>query len=386
MPDDPYYPDDPYNDGHDDPYEGYSSQEPADEAPASAIFAEMMRRAAETSYQLPPDERVSLEQNPQHYSSYTGGQVAQSPDVQPTLTDEVVRRPSPGTTGTIVNQQDEHAAQREAYRVRRIQRRKARRRKRTVGLIGGFLQTLIIVLVAAGIMATIFAWFTDADFLNPQTRQGLEVAIATSQATTQPTAQVTPNWLRRIGIVSGHRGPEIPPDPGAVCPDGLTEAEINFNVAQLVVRNLRAQGYTVDLMDEFDPRLDGYEAAALISIHANTCQEWPGEIVSGFLVAKAAARPEGGADTQLAECVGLHYGQATGLNRRFNLTVDMTDYHSFREIHPRTPAAIIELGFMLADRALLTEQPALLARGITDGIICFLEPGAPRDAAITPTP
>jgi len=181
---------------------------------------------------------------------------------------------------------------------------------------------------------------------------------------------VTPNWMQRIGIVSGHRGPEN--DPGAVCPDGLTEAEINFAVAQLVVQEMQVRGYTVDLLDEFDPRLNNYQAAALVSIHANDCRDY-GELVSGYLVARAAARPAGGFDDVLAECIGLYYGDKTQLERRFSLTVDMTDYHTFREIHPLTPAAILELGFMKDDRQLLTEQQDLLAESIVEGILCYLQ-------------
>src|SRR5690606_34394711 len=104
----------------------------------------------------------------------------------------------------------------------------------------------------------------------PSVITGLQVADSTSVFAADPLTPtaivVTPNWARRIGIVSGHRGPEN--DPGAVCDDGLTEREINFAVAQLVVRSLREQGYSVDLLDEFDPRLTTYQAAALVSIHS----------------------------------------------------------------------------------------------------------------------
>jgi N-acetylmuramoyl-L-alanine amidase len=194
----------------------------------------------------------------------------------------------------------------------------------------------------------------------------------------------TPNWLKRIGIVSGHRGPQN--DPGAVCPDGLTEAEINFNVASAVVRKLRSMGFTSDLLDEFDARLDNYQAAAMVSIHANTCKDF-GERVSGYIVAKAAARPEGGLDTLLAECVAEHYGKAVPIERRFSLTRDMTDYHSFREINPLTPAAIIELGFMKDDREILTTKTEQMAQGIVDGLLCFLQPQNPSSGnAILVTP
>ena len=51
----------------------------------------------------------------------------------------------------------------------------------------------------------------------------------------------------------------------------------------------------------------------------------------------------------------------------------MTQYHTFYEIDPNTPGAIIEVGFMLADRTLLTQRPDLVAQGIIDGILCFLQ-------------
>jgi N-acetylmuramoyl-L-alanine amidase len=244
-----------------------------------------------------------------------------------------------------------------------------------LSLFGGIIRSVVLVVVAGGLIATIFTWFTPTAFIDSEVRRELGAALAAGQATpTVIAAAPTPNWSRRIGIVSGHRGPQN--DPGAVCPDGLTEAEINFNVAQRVVASLAARGYTnVDLLDEFDPRLDNYQAAALVSIHANTCADF-GEVVSGFLISTAAVRVSArGNDNVLVECVARNYAVASGLQRRDGVTIDMTDYHTFREIHPTTPAAIIELGFMLADRPLLTERPDDMARGITEGILCFLEPG-----------
>lgn len=289
---------------------------------------------------------------------------------------------------------DERASKLEAQRVRRLHRRRERRQRRRVGILGGFFRTVFAVIVASALASTVFTWFTDPDFFTRGVVTGLMVADATSVVAADPLTPtaiaITPNWARRIGIVSGHRGPEN--DPGAVCPDGLTELEINFAVAQIVVRTLREQGYSVDLLDEFDPRLQSYQAAALISIHSNDCSDY-GEFVSGYLVARAAARPAGGLDDNLAECIAREYGTSTELERRYSLTIDMTDYHSFREIHSLTPAAILELGFMRDDRDLLTNQQDLLAQGITEGIICFLNGEAPiaiptelAPAGITPLP
>ncbi|MBW4437301.1 MAG: N-acetylmuramoyl-L-alanine amidase [Pleurocapsa minor GSE-CHR-MK-17-07R] len=277
-------------------------------------------------------------------------------------------------------------ADRAAQRARVKEQKRRRRRQRagnTIGTAAGIVRTMLITVVAAILTATIFTWFTPSEFIDPDLRQSLSAAIATDSAAFVPTSQPTPNWARRIGIVSGHRGPQN--DPGAVCPDGLTEAEINFNVATMVVAALQGRGYTVDLLDEFDPRLDDYQATALLSIHANTCQDY-GERVSGFLISTAAARAGAmGNDDVLVNCVAQHYAVASGLERRMGLTVDMTDYHTFREIHRATPAAILELGFMLADRDIMVNRPDVLATGITDGILCFLEPSAappPADAGL----
>ena len=172
---------------------------------------------------------------------------------------------------------------------------------------------------------------------------------------------------KRIGIVSGHRGY----DPGAICPDGLTEAEINFAVTQRVVALLGRMGYVVDLLDEYDDRLEGYQADALVSIHADSC-DVPG--ASGFKVARVlySAVPE--IEDWLVECLREEYAAATGLRFHANsITFDMREYHAFNEIAPQTPGAIIEIGFMGDDRYLLLFQQDRIAKGIVEGLVCFLE-------------
>ena len=325
---------------------------------------------AEQSYAAPPDFQDAI------------------PDTQPIESDVA-------SANISKTESARRAAAMEQQRIRRIKRRRERRRRKRAGFIGGFVRTAFITFMAGILVSTIFTWFTSPDFIQQDVVSGLQyAAINTRQPTESPTSLPTPNWLRRIGIVAGHRGPEN--DPGAVCIDEngevyLTEAEINFDVAQRVVQNLRALGYSVDLLDEFDPRLADYQAAALLSIHSNShrygCNPYPdAEEPTGFIIAKASARPEGGEDTRLAECVALYYQQTTSLERRFSLTLDMTDYHSFREIHPNTPAAIIELGFMWGDQALLTEKPDTIAQGLTNGLQCYLAPGVLPTPVFTPVP
>lgn len=313
------------------------------DSPASAIFAEMMQQAAE--------RQAAAQTNPMAAESLVADE-ARLPD-------------GPGKP---------------AARVRRIKRRREHRRRASPA--GGvFLRTLFVVLVSTGLAATLLTWLTDPKFLNPAVVRGLQanseaalIAAGAAAASEAPPVVATPNWLHRIGIISGHRGLSrqgIGDDPGAVCPDGLEEAQINFEVARRVVENLRARNYTVDLLDEFDARLDNYRAAALLSIHANTCQDY-GEYVSGYLVAKAASRPDGGIDAYFVECTAFHYEELIPLQRSYNLTVDMTDYHVWHKIHPLTPGVLIEMGYMLADRRILTEEPDLLAQALSNGILCLL--------------
>jgi N-acetylmuramoyl-L-alanine amidase len=334
-------------------------EEPPPPASLSVTFMELMRRGA-----APPEGAPEDAPAPDADDAAEAANVEETPAEAPPL-----RRRAPPPA--LFNLVDDKTGE-----VRRVSKkpRRIRRGRRTVSLLGGLLRSFIVILAAAGLTATIFTWTTAPGFIASGVRAELSIAQATAVATAAPTALPTPNWAIKVGVVSGHRGPQN--DPGAVCPDGLTESEINFAVAQMVVQNLRGMGYSADLLDEFDARLNDYQASALLSIHANTCQEWPGgEVVSGYLIAAPAARVTArGNDELLVNCISRYYAQATGLERRAGVTVDMTDYHNFREIHPITPGAIIELGFMLADRDLLVNRRADMVRGITDGLLCFLEP------------
>lgn len=209
--------------------------------------------------------------------------------------------------------------------------------------------------------------------------------VAVIWATEQITARgIGPNWLQflfaggttgglDVALIAGHKGN----DSGAVCEDGLTEAEINLEVARLVVNGLEREGVRVAIMDEFDRGLRGLEADALVSIHADSCR-------SDFSGYKVASEEGGTAQSErLADCLWDEYEEATGLPRHYTtITKDMTNYHAFREISVKTPAAIIELGFLNADRELLTEEPERAAEGIVNGILCFL--ASPTPATATP--
>jgi N-acetylmuramoyl-L-alanine amidase len=243
-------------------------------------------------------------------------------------------------------------------------------------------QNLQLVLIAAVVLATLFTAWTpgesapqDGSAWQTLNLEPLPSVIPTTAG--QPTnAQVSQKPL--IGIVSGHWGN----DSGSVCSDGLTEAEINQRIASLVQKRLVDLGYAVDLLKEFDPKLTGYKALALISIHADSCSYINAE-ATGFKVAAALANPQPERATRLTACLRSRYGAATGLPlHSTSVTLDMTDYHAFSEIDESTVAAIIETGFLNLDRQFLVDQPDRAAEGIINGILCYLN----NESISTPTP
>ena len=254
---------------------------------------------------------------------------------------------------------------------------------------GTFYQIQIILGVAF-LLATLFTAWTEPGLLPSSLSEKLDAALAAQSTTPQPdwpTPTARPN--PRIGIVAGHSGN----DPGAVCSDelgGTREVDINLTVAQKVKESLVAEGFDVDLLAEFDPRLVGYRALALVSIHADSCQ-YVNDEATGFKVAAALSTFYPEQATRLTTCLRTRYADITGM--RFHtgsVTNDMTNYHAFGEINNETPAAIIEVGFLNLDRKILTEQPDLLASGITAGILCFVRnediaPSGAQEGAATPT-
>jgi N-acetylmuramoyl-L-alanine amidase len=168
----------------------------------------------------------------------------------------------------------------------------------------------------------------------------------------------------RIGIISGHKES----DSGAVCDDGLTEAEVNANIAELVAAQLTSQGIHTDILAEFDERLPTYGGTAVISIHADSCVYF-NELATGYKIA-ATERTD---STALFGCIDQSYKAATNMFYHANtITEHMTDYHVFRKLPTGVPALIIEVGFMNLDREMLTTNAQIPAQGVANGILCYL--------------
>ncbi len=187
--------------------------------------------------------------------------------------------------------------------------------------------------------------------------------------TPHPTAARPPGPY--VGIVAGHWGN----DSGAVCPNGVTEQKVNLEIAKRVAELLRARGVWVDLLQEFDTRLTSFQGDVLVSIHADSCDPIDADPpATGFKVARSQASAIPTVTDKLVDCLRTEYQKSTGMQFHENsITRDMTSYHSFREIDPNTPAAIIETGFLHLDYDMIVKQPDKPAEGIANGIFCFLK-------------
>jgi len=240
------------------------------------------------------------------------------------------------------------------------------RRSRRPRTPNAFTTTLGIAIL----LATLFTAWTPNSFFASNLQEQLRL-ILTPQA--GPNAITSPQPQLRIGIVAGHTGN----DSGAVCTDenglvDLTEVDVNLEIATLVRESLISRGFQVDLLNEFDTRLNGYRAVALVSIHNDSC-EYVNDEATGFKVAASLETRDVNRAQRLTACMTDRYQQVTGMTfHSGSITSDMTEYHAFSEIDPNTITAIIETGFLNLDREILTNQTDRVAEGVTQGILCFI--------------
>lgn len=237
-------------------------------------------------------------------------------------------------------------------------------------------QTVVGIAI---LLATLFTALPSRGLVAGEFYERLSIILTPHSAEDEP--QAAPPQLR-IGIVAGHSGN----DSGAVCVDGnnnitLTEADLNLKIAALVQEKLTQQGYQVDLLREYDTRLNGYRALAIVSIHNDSC-EYINDEATGFKVAAALNTNDLNRANRLTACLVDRYRRDTEMNfHAGSITADMREYHSFREIDPSTVAAIIETGFLNLDREILTKHTDRVAQGVVDGILCFAQ-----NENIEPTP
>jgi N-acetylmuramoyl-L-alanine amidase len=229
------------------------------------------------------------------------------------------------------------------------------------------LRILQTVFSVAILLATLFVAFSPKMFSG-----SLNTLVSNLLVQDQESGVAVPTVQSavRVGIVSGHWSNGD--DAGAVCSDGTNEHDVNLAIASLVRQKLEARGYVVDMLQEYDPRLDGYRAAMLISIHADTCDVIDDQATGFKVTASTSSRDQHLAD-RLTACMDDRYSSVTGLHLHpGSVTVNMTDYHAFSAISTATTAAIIETGFLNLDREILVKHPDIISDGIVSGILCFV--------------
>jgi N-acetylmuramoyl-L-alanine amidase len=238
----------------------------------------------------------------------------------------------------------------------------------------------VYVTIGIGVLlATLFTALPSRGLVSGDFYERLSMILTPRSAAGEP--QNSQPQLR-IGIVAGHSGN----DSGAVCTDGngnvtLTEADVNLKIAAMVQEQLTQKGYQVDLLREYDTRLNGYRALAIVSIHNDSCQ-YINDEATGFKVAAALNTHDLNRANRLTACLVDRYQHVTGMSfHAGSITADMREYHSFREIDTSTVAAIIETGFLNLDREMLTKHTDRVAEGVVEGILCFA-----NNENIEPTP
>jgi N-acetylmuramoyl-L-alanine amidase len=240
------------------------------------------------------------------------------------------------------------------------------------------LRALQTTFGVAILLATLFTALPSRGLVSGNVYERLGLLLTPQQV----NMVFTPQPQIRIGIVAGHSGN----DSGAVCHDGngevtLTEADVNLEIAALVQEQLTQRGYEVDLLREFDTRLNGYRALAIVSIHNDSC-EYVNDEATGFKVAAALNTNDLNRANRLTACLVDRYQGITNMTfHAGSITGDMREYHAFREIDPSTVAAIIETGFLNLDREMLTKHTDRVAAGVAEGILCFA-----NNENINPTP
>lgn len=211
----------------------------------------------------------------------------------------------------------------------------------------------------------------------------------------EPLRDPYADWQRpagpwRVGIQAGHwRAQEAPEEQAGLRDNtgaqagGVTEWETNLKIAEEVKKTLELEGVVVDLLPTTIP--PEYWADAFVSIHA----DGSGDIdIQGYKVA-APRRDRSGLAERLSTLIEGSYGSTTGLSLSPTVSRNMRGYYAFNwrkydhAIHPMTPGAIIETGFLTSgkDRKIIVNNPKRSAQGIAQGILSFLKETLPNASA-----
>jgi N-acetylmuramoyl-L-alanine amidase len=197
-----------------------------------------------------------------------------------------------------------------------------------------------------------------------------------------PVPKNVPTGPRRVAIQAGHwKTDEAPDELRRLIPqtgaewEGVTEVEINLDIAQRVGVILNSKGIAVDILPTTIPV--GYVADAFVALHADS--DGVG-VNSGFKMAHGSRR--GPYEDALLDDIKNAFGAATHLDYdALHITSNMRGYFAFNwsrfqhAVAPHTPAVILEMGYVSNDddRALMLDHADVLASAIASGVMKFLD-------------
>jgi N-acetylmuramoyl-L-alanine amidase len=223
-----------------------------------------------------------------------------------------------------------------------------------------------------------------------------ELLVASSAASAAPKVNVAiqaghwkaadlPEPLARLRTSTGANG------------GGRNEAQVTLDIAQRVAKLLRSKGLTVEVLPATVPT--GYQADLFVSLHADGSASTQAR---GYKVSTRWRSEVAALDALLVQAMEEGYGAVTRMPQNGSITRAMRGYYAYStyrgeeyRLGAETPAAIVEMGFMsnAADRAVMFNNPDLVARGVVAGIDNFyarraeglrLQAAAERQAAASP--
>ncbi len=226
-----------------------------------------------------------------------------------------------------------------------------------------FFKALFTILASAVILASVLITFSPGE-------QYIDRYEAVSQ--TEATAETGPKKI--VGIVAGHYGF----DTGYQCGADLNfvrETDVDLRLAVMVRDYLTNKGYSVDLLQEFDPALSNYTGLALVSIHTGRC-DTTDKSQSGFYVTGGGPNTYPSETKRLNDCLAFNYEKYTELDY-LGQNYDTTDQmlYAFDTVNDYTTVSVIHTGYLGNDYRTFSEQTASLAKGIAEGIICYVDDG-----------
>ena len=218
----------------------------------------------------------------------------------------------------------------------------------------------------------------------------------TPEPTPEPVAaapQPQPNETR-VGIQVGHwKANELPDElkrlrtSTGTAAGGVTELQVNLDITARIAELLRSRGIVVDVLPATVP--PSYQADAFVTIHADGS---PNTKARGYKLATPWRTSQ--ASQHLQDAITDEYGKSTNMPRDGAITMNMRGYYAFswrrhtHAISKTTPAVIVEMGFLTnaTDRSILTSREDIIAAGIANGIIRYLNERDVNDLAALQPP